>query len=196
MQVKNVINIFTKGFLKMKKISATLLALCISLSVASCYDGSDTPKKELNTDSTSAVTTSPKSEEQVYGLNETAVFKQFKVTATEIEESEGKNYMDAPEGKVFVGVNFEIENTSEETQNISSVLLFDAYADDVKCDYSFSANVAFGDGTLDGELSPGKKLVGWYAVEIPKEWQKLELEVKSSWLSNNKAKFVFDKPNE
>ena len=90
-------------------------------------------------------------------------------------------------------MNFEIENISEETQNISSLLLFDAYADDVKCDYSISANVVFGDGTLDGELSPGKKLVGWYALEVPEGWQQIELEVKSSWLSGSKARFVFDK---
>lgn len=73
------------------------------------------------------------------------------------------------------------------------MLLFDTYADDIKCDYSFSANTVFGDGTLDGELSAGKKLVGWYAVEIPQDWQQLTLEVKSDWLSSNKASFVFDK---
>lgn len=180
----------------MKKLLSIFFALCISLSVASCYDSSDVPKKEPDAATTSdAAASSPKADEQVYGLNEPVEFKKFKVTAVKIEESNGKNYFNAEDGKVFVGVNFEIENTSQETQNISSVLLFDAYADDIKCDYSFSANAAFGDGTLDGELTPGKKLVGWYAVELPQEWQKLEFEVKQDWLSDNKAVFVFDKAN-
>ncbi len=132
-------------------------------------------------------------EDKSFGLNETAEFKNLKVTATKIEESKGKDFFEADDGKVFIGVNFEIENISDEEQSISSLLLFDAYSDDIKCEYSLSANVVFGEGTLDGKLSPGKKLVGWYAVEAPQNWQKLELEVKSSWLSNSKAKFVFNK---
>ena len=36
-------------------------------------------------------------------------------------------------------------------------------------------------------------VVGWYAVEVPQEWKQLEFEVKSDWLSNSKAKFVFNK---
>lgn len=188
----------------MNLLLSMFLALCISLSVASCHDTGNVPKKETDAANTNTASTavpastaasSPKADEQVYGLNDSVEFKKFKVTATKIEESEGKNYFNAEDGNVFVGVNFEIENTSQETQNISSVLLFDVYADDIKCDYSVSANAAFGDGTLDGELSPGKKLIGWYAVEVPQEWQKLEFEVKQNWLSDNKAVFVFDKAN-
>lgn len=74
----------------------------------------------------------------------------------------------------------------------SSVLLFEAYADDVKCSYSLSAAMVF-DGTLDGSLAPGKKLVGYYAVEVPEGWQKLELDVQSNWLSSNSARFLFKK---
>ena len=48
-------------------------------------------------------------------------------------------------------------------------------------------------GTLDGSLAPGKKLVGYYAVEVPEGWQKLELDVQSNWLSSNSARFLFKK---
>ena len=174
----------------MKKLLTILFALCISLSISAC--SSKLPEKKAATDTVSNVA-SQKSEDQTFSINDTAVFKTLKVTATKLEESNGKDFFEPESGNVFVGVNFEIENISDEAQNISSLLLFDAYVDDVKCDYSLSANVAFGDGTLDGEISPGKKLVGWYAVEIPQEWKQLELEVKSDWLSDSKAKFVFTK---
>lgn len=176
----------------MKKLLTVLFALSIVVSTAACDVNNDSPKKETNTANVSDATSS-EAENEIFGLNDTAIFKNLKITATKLEESEGNDFFKAESGKVFVGVNFEIENISDETQNISSLLLFDAYADDIKCDYSVSANTAFGDGTLDGELSQGKKLVGWYAVEVPQEWQQLELEVKSDWLSNNKAKFVFTK---
>ena len=188
---KNAIIYFTKGILKMKKLLTVLFALCIAVSITGCNVNNNSPTKETNTDISD--TASQKAEDKAFGLNDTATFKNLKITATKIEESQGKDFFNAESGKIFVGVNFEIENISDETQNISSLLLFDAYADDIKCDYSFSANTVFGDGTLDGELSQGKKLVGWYAVEVPQEWQQLELEVKSEWLSDSKAKFVFTK---
>lgn len=176
----------------MKKLLIVLSVICIALSFSACSTDSAAPKKASTSDTTEN-TSLKNAEDKSFGLNETAEFKNLKVTAIKIEESKGKDFFEADDGKVFIGVNFEIENISDEEQSISSLLLFDAYSDDIKCEYSLSANVVFGEGTLDGKLSPGKKLVGWYAVEAPQNWQKLELEVKSSWLSNSKAKFVFNK---
>ena len=46
---------------------------------------------------------------------------------------------------------------------------------------------------LDGTIAPGKKIIGWYAVEIPENWKTLELNVQSEWLSSTSANFVFNK---
>ena len=181
-----------KGILKMKKILTVLFALCISASITACGTSSSAPQKETNSNSVSEGNP-PNTEGETFTLNDTAVFKNLKVTATKIEESGGNAYITPESGNVYVGISFEIENISNESQAISSMLLFDAYADDVKCNYSISANTAFNEGMLDGEISAGKKLVGCYATEVPNDWQKLELEVKSDWLSGNKAKFVFTK---
>lgn len=176
----------------MKRLVTVMLAICIAVSFTACNLSDNSPEKEINNNSATE-DVSQKSEDKSFGLNDTAAFENLKVTATKLEVSNGKDFFRAENGKVFVGINFEIENISEENQNISSLLLFDAYADDIKCEYSLTANAAFGDGTLDGEISPGKKLVGWYAVEVPQEWNQLELEVKSDWFSDSKAKFVFTK---
>lgn len=186
---KNAKHYLRKGVFKMRKISAILSVLCIIAVFVGCSASSGQPQKS---DYNAAGETTANRDEE-WGLNETAEFKNLKVTATEIKESGGSEFFHAKAGNAFVGIKFEIENISDETQAMSSLLLFDAYADDVKYQYSFSANAEFGDGTLDGEVSPGKKLVGWYAVEVAEDWQKLELEVKADWLSNSKAKFVFNK---
>ena len=183
----------------MKKFLNVLFTLCIVVSITACSSTQTSPKKEVYSDSESTETSgasteiSKETKDETFGLNETAVFDKLKVTAKDLQESKGDNYFKPEDGKVFVGVNFEIENISDETQNISSILLFDAYADDIKCEYSLSANVAFGNGTLDGELSPGKKLLGWYAVEVPEEWVQIELDFKDELFSDGKAKFIFDK---
>lgn len=170
----------------MRKIFAILLILIMAFSFSACLV--DTPKKEK-----AEVTVSANKKEEIFGLNETAVFDNLKFTATEMKVSHGENFFTPESGNVFVGVKFTIENISEKEQAVSSILLFEGYVDDVKCDYSLSAACAFSDGVIDGTIAPGKKLIGWYALEVPENYQTIELQVLSNWLANNPAKFVFTK---
>jgi len=177
-----------------KRLSAIFMALaiiCFSFfAIASSDD--DSPAKESGTGGTQSNNTQPS--EDVFKLTETAVFSKIKVTANEVKRSMGSEYNEPSDGKIFVGVKFTIENTSAEEQSMSSLLLFEAYADDIKCDYSIGAAMAFDEGTLDGALAAGKKMVGYYAVEVPKDTKTLSLEVAGSWLSSSKATFVIDVP--
>ena len=170
----------------MKKIFAILLVLVMAFSFTACFE--ETPKKEET-----SVTESTVKKEETFGLNETAVFDDLKFTATELKVSHGESFFTPESGNVFVGIKFTIENISDEEQAVSSILLFEGYVDDIKCDYSFNAACAFSDGTIDGTIAPGKKLVGWYALEVPENYQTIELQVLSNWLANNPAKFVFTK---
>ncbi len=170
-----------------KRLAVALLAAILVVSLAGCIETA--PTKENGGTGSQA----NQSKETIFSLNETAVFSTLKITATEIKESTGDTFLPPEEGNVFLGVKFAIENISNEEQTISSLLLFDAYVDDVSCDISFTAGAAFDGETVDGTVAPGKKLVGWYTVEVPQEWQELELQVKANWLSDSTAKFVFAK---
>lgn len=174
----------------MKKILCVLLSLVMCASFVACVDDISAPKKET-ADISSVEQEAAKDES--FSLNETAVFDSLKFTATEIKESKGTDFFKPESGKTFVGVNFTIENISDEEQTVSTLLLFEGYADDVKCDYSINASCAFDEGTLDGSIAPGKKLVGWYSLEVPENWATIELHVQSNWLSGSSAKFVFNK---
>ena len=178
----------------MKKIIKNVLCVALTVSmmvlVSACTLLEDGPAKE-NYNGNSTPSASKKNES--FGLNETAVFENLKITATEVKESKGESFFKPESGNIFVGVNFTIENISDEEQTISSILLFDGYVDDINCELSISASAAFGSKMLDGTLAPGKKLVGWYAVEIPENWKTLELNVQSEWLSSTSANFVFNK---
>jgi len=174
-----------------KRFSALFLVLAILcfafLAVASGDD--DKPKKEND----GATNQSGQAVDDTYSLGDTAVFKNIKVTANEIINNKSSDFIKPAEGKKFIAVKFTIENISDEDQHMSSLLLFDGYVDDVKCEYSFGADTGL-EGTLDGNISPGKKLIGYYGVEVSKEAKKLELEVKASWLGSGKAVFLFDIP--
>ena len=175
----------------MKKLLSFLLVLAVCMSLSAC-DLDAAPKKETAS-SSSQTNETTETNEQKFGLNETAVFDELKFTATELKESNGTDFFEPENGNVFVGVKFTIENISNEEQSVSTILLFEGYVDDIKCDYSINASCAFDEGTLDGSVSAGKKLVGWYALEVPKNWKTIELQVQSDWLSNSSAKFVFNK---
>ena len=177
-----------------KRLSTIILVMAIlCFSVLAVASGSDEPKKETGGNGGSSSSTSKKAKDEKYSVGETAAFKNIKVTADEIIINAGSEYLEPEEGKKFVAVKFTIENISDEDQSMSSILLFDGYADDVKCDYSFSANMGL-EGTLDGDVSPGKKLIGYYGVEVSKDAKVLDLEVKASWLDSGKAVFSFDIP--
>ena len=178
----------------MKRILCGILVIVLALSMAAC-DLGDTVGKEIgnavgNGSGSEQGSASPK--EETFGLNETAVFKTLKFTATEIKVTNGESFFEAAEGKVFVGIKFTIENISDEEQTISSLLLFDAYADDIKCSESFTGAAAFNSEMLDGTIAPGKKLVGWYVMEVAENWASIELNVQANWLSGTSAKFVFN----
>ncbi len=165
------------------------LIIIVVIGAIAIGSGNKEPVKETD-NNTSQSTSNEDTSNLTFGLDETAVFENIKVTASEVKESDGSTYNTPDDGMVFVGVKFTVENISDEDQAMSSLLLFDAYVDSVKCDYSFGAAVDFS-GTIDGTISPGKKLVGWYAVEIPKDWEELELQVKSSWVDSSSAIFIF-----
>lgn len=179
----------------MKKIIAFLLALLMCALLTSCVEFEDEPSKEttgsdvVSTTTVAATTTEGKSN---FSLNETAVFKNLKFTATEIKESEGSQFYKPESEKIFVGIKFTIENISDEDQTISSILLFEAYEDDVKTSQSMTGLLAFGDG-VDGTIAPGKKMVGWYVIEASKEWSEIEVNVSADWLSDTSATFEFNK---
>ena len=175
--------------MKILKITlCLLLSICMVFCACGCFDSE--PKKETGENKETVI---EEQKVQKFSLNETAVFETLKITATEIKESNGKSFFEADAGNVFVGINFTIENISDEEQSVSSILLFVAYVDDVSCDYSFSAGVAFDSKSVDGTIAPGKKLVGYYTVEVPENWRKIELDVKADWLSSAKARFEFTK---
>lgn len=171
----------------MKKLFLLLLCLALCFSAVGCAVDSAPEKEQANPSQENSNNEAP----QTFGLNEAAVFSNLKFTATELAQSEGKDFFVPNTGNVFVGIKFTIENISNEDQTISSLLLFEGYVDDVKTSWSVSASCVFDEGTLDGTIAPGKKLVGWYSVEVPANWKTLELQVQNNIWSNNSATFIF-----
>ncbi len=111
------------------------------------------------------------------------------VTLLGIKETKGSSYAKPDSGNIFVLIDLEIANKSSQDLSISSVMSFTAYCDGYTCDYSFSATLNTS-RQMDGTISPGKKLKGQAAFEVPKNWKEIELHVKPDYWFGTDVEFM------
>lgn len=178
-----------------------LLAVIVIAIIGSAASGNDDdePKKVENqttvtpTKSANGQTaTSTPEEKTVFYVGETAELKGVQVTMMNFEESTGKDYIIPTDGNVFVLAEFEIVNDTDSEINISSMLSFEAYADDYSLNYSLSAAM-LKDGQLDGTIAAGKKMKGWIGWEVAEDYKNVEIHFTDNVWSNSKFVFLYEK---
>ena len=135
-----------------------------------------------------------------YNFNETAQFDDFTITALELVQMEvfEDDILKPKKGNVFVSVRFCVENISDEKVIISSLGMFKAYADGNIAKMSVVGSTEFTsrfneEAVIDCAINSKDTKMGWYTVEIPEDWQELNIFVKSSSLSNDYVKFTYAK---
>lgn len=153
------------------------------------------PPQSTNTENTNQESISSEKEEVIFLQGETAELNDVQVTLLNWEESEGSGYNRPTEGNKFILAEFEIVNNSEEELAISSLLSFEAYADDYAINLSISAMIEK-NGTqqqLDGAIAAGKKIKGVVGYEVPADWKTIEIHFTDSVWRDNKFKFLIEK---
>jgi len=186
------------------KIIALILTIsCFMVLAIASGDNNDPPAREVGRNGQADRNADAPEEVQAnvderFVLGDTAVFRDLRITADEIIinetwQDELFRVFEPADGNKFVAVRFTIENISDEHQLISSMLLFDAYVDGTLLAFTFGATTGL-EGTLDGEIAPGRRMIGFYGVEISASANELELEVRPTWLAGgrNRAMFVFN----
>ncbi|MGN0404608.1 MAG: DUF4352 domain-containing protein [Bariatricus sp.] len=114
-----------------------------------------------------------------YALGDTATLNDISIQVTDYEESKGDEWASPQEGNVFVFVNLTISNQTEKDITVSSMASFESYCNEVKLDYSVNAFTALATNTdrqqMDGSIAPGSSLNGYLCLEVPTDWQDLEI---------------------
>lgn len=128
-----------------------------------------------------------------FGIGETAELNDIKVTLSDYKESEGSVINKPEDGNVFLLAQLNIENNTENDLAISSVLSFNAYADDYALDFSLSALIEKDGNQLDGTIPAGKKMKGWIGWEVPKDYQKVEIYFSANVWNDEDFVFVIEK---
>lgn len=162
----------------MKRFIVFILMLCLTISLCGCVELTDgtTSTTEPVSQATAPATpvTTEATEPPALTVGDTAETADILVTLVSTEESEGDSLFVPEEGNVFVFFEILLNNTGSDEIAISSLLCFDAYADDFAIDFTL-AGLADGSAQLDGSLQPGKKMQGKIGFEAPKDWSVLEL---------------------
>ncbi len=129
----------------------------------------------------------------IFTVGETAEMNDVQVTLLNYSESKGSEYNKPSDGNVFLMAEFEIVNNSDSEMNVSSMLSFEAYADDYALNYSLGAITENNDTQLDGTIAAGKKMKGYIGYEVPKDWSTVEIHFTDDVWSDNKFKFEIKK---
>lgn len=126
-----------------------------------------------------------------YAVGEMADINNVSVTLVDVSEDKGSTYNKPAKGNIFIICEFDIINNSNKDITISSMLSFEAYCDDYACNYSLNALLEKENKSqLDGTIAPGKKLNGIIGLEVPKDWQKLEIVFAPDYWSGKEATFI------
>lgn len=184
----------------LKTILICFVLICIIGGIVGMSE--DKPKKVEKQDSNTEQVPAKKdddtkneaeNEKDTFAIGETAEMNDVQVTMTDYSESNGSEWNEPADGKIFVLVEFEIQNNSDSELAVSSALSFEAYADDYAANVSLGALIENEQTQLDGSIAPGKKMRGWVGYEVPVEWKNLEIHFTDNVWSSDKFKFEITK---
>ena len=169
------------------------IAVVVLILIGAMGSGQDEPEKvgEINVDTEIQIA---ESEKTTFTVGEIAEMNDVQVTMLSYEESDGADFVTPTEGNVFVLVEFEIANNSDSEIAVSSMLSFEAYADDYALNYSLSSlMVKEGATQLDGTIASGKKMKGIIGYEVPADWSNLEIHFTDNVWDDDSFVFVINK---
>lgn len=182
-----------------KWIAIAIVAVVIVAAIAASGNGGNKPQKVGNIDNNetenfnSNQSSDDKDKDSVFKKGDIAELNGVKVTLTDYKESNGGDWNKPSEGNIFLVAEFEIENNSKEELAISSILSFEAYADDYKLNYSLGAMMEKDGNQLDGTVSVGKKMKGWIGWEVPEDYNNVEVHFTDNVWGNNKFIFIIER---
>lgn len=151
--------------------------------------------EQLSTSDTSKQAEQPKTEEspktQVHNIGDSVEADQMVFTVNGVREIPGNEFFKPQEGNIYYAIDVTVENKSNESKAVSSVMMFDLIDSE-----GYSYNITIGPetkGQLDGEIAAGRKLRGELAYEIPKNATGLELEIDPSVWGTGKIIYKLDR---
>jgi hypothetical protein len=162
----------------MKKFLYSFLILtCVFFVLAGCNDVD--PEKVEDGSTVTAAT-----EVKTFKIGDSVKAGNLIFTVNSTRTDAGGEFIKPDDGKIYYIVDVTVENTGDESENVSSMLMFKLIDSD-----GYNYSVTFGpetQGQVDGEIAAGRKLRGELVFEIPEDAEGLELEIDPTIFGSGK----------
>ena len=186
----------------MRRLSIILLFLTLSILLSACVEeitpekvssdvSSSTIAAESSTQSAEIESTQPASVTETFKIGDVVKAGEAQFTVNSVREDNGNEFMKPKDGNVYYVVDVTVENKGSESLAVSSLMMFKLVDSE-----GYSQDITVGPetkGSVDGEVSPGRKLRGELAFEISKEAKGLELEIDPSLWGTGKVIVELDR---
>ena len=130
----------------------------------------------------------------MYGMGDEMVFDGLTFEALAFKQlGTVEGVFQPEEGNVFIAVKFAVKNTSDEDTTISSLTMMSSTVDGETVTESLTGVMNFDAKMISGDLGAGDELVGWYCMEVSRDWQSFEIEIRPNLFSTEKATFVYER---
>ena len=164
--------------------SILLLVLCFLFAAVLFGCGETTEPKKATTDPTDT------KQQEIFKIGERVEMGKLVITVNSIKDSQGSEFLKPESGHIYKIADCTIENLSDESEAISSMLMF-KMADSEGYNYDITITDS-SKTSLDGELGPGRKMRGEVAFEVPSDATGLELIFEPNVLGFGQAIFKLD----
>lgn len=175
-----------------------LISLAISIVMVFSFTG--TAYTEGWDDLFGGLTSLFKAEDEVtYGVGEVAETDGVSLELINVMESTGNSYYTPESGNEYILLEFKIENHSEETIWLSTVMSFSTWSDDTLMTISFDAlatAMLSGKYQLDCAVEPEESVTGVIGYEVPTDWKKIKVQYTKETLFGETLTFVVDREAE
>lgn len=174
----------------MKKITVLVLVLALaSLALSGCYV--DTPIEKVTKSGETADPGESQAKTETFEIGDSVKAGNLIFTVNSTRTDEGGDFIKPDEGKIYYIVDVTVENTGDESETVSSLMMFKLF-DSQGYNYTITIGPET-QGSVDGEISAGRKLRGELAFEIPKDATGLELQIDPTLFGSGQIIVNLDK---
>jgi len=111
--------------------------------------------------------------DETFAVGETVEMGNLEFTLQGARWEEGDEFMGPDEGERWLVLDCNLENKGEESEHLSSMMMFTLYDEEnYSCDMEIAADTR---GSLDGELGSGRSMSGEIAFNVDADHSKWEL---------------------
>lgn len=161
-------NLLNQEVVIVRKMLYLVLVVMMTVAVAACGEVSTPEKTVPNGDPEEQ----KPPQQEIFAVGDRVSLGDFFITVKKAYLYAGSEWNKPAEGEKWVVVDVELENGSNESESISSLLMFSLFdSDSYECDIAINIDAR---GSLDGEIGAGRKMAGELTFSVPEDQTSFE----------------------